>query len=229
MSESGFILINKPSGPTSHDIIDRLRRITGVRKIGHAGTLDPFASGVLVCAIGREATREISIFVKLDKKYRAVLKLGETRDTYDRMGRIFDFRFSIFDLTPNKNQILDSLKGFIGKQLQTPPMFSAKKLGGKKLYELARKGIEVEREPAEVEIFDIKLIGYEWPRLEIETHVSSGTYIRSLAHDIGIKLGCGAYLEELVRTAVGSFEIGQTIDMQAVTKEKWKGFLFSAL
>lgn len=210
----GFLLINKPSGPTSHDIIYQLRRLTGIKKIGHAGTLDPFASGLLIVAVEREFTKQIDNFVKMDKTYIADLKLGATSDTLDRTGKI--------QLITNSeqltiNDIKKILKKFTGKQLQTPPMFSAKKIGGKKLYQLARKGIEIKRESTEIEIFSIKLLEYNWPDLKIETSCSSGTYIRSLAHDIGKILACGAYLEELKRTQIGDYYLK---DAQTIPDDK---------
>ncbi len=221
---TGFLLVNKPSGPTSHDIVYRLRRITGVKKIGHAGTLDPFARGLLIMAIGRKATREIGKFVKLDKTYVADLKLGATSDTHDRTGEI---QLKINPSAPLRtgneklyhapgvkiDNIVKSLDKFTGKQKQVPPMYSAKKIKGQRLYKLARKGIEVKREPVEIEIFSIKLLKYKWPDLQIEVQCSSGTYIRSLAHDIGEKLGCGAYLEELKRTAIGKYQFEDAVDL----------------
>ncbi len=220
--KSGFIVVNKPSGPTSHDIIDRLREITGIKKIGHAGTLDPFASGVLLVAIGRDATREMRRFVGLDKEYRAILRLGAVTDTFDRTGKV-NLRFKIYDLGSEDIQVC--LNSFIGEQAQVPPMFSAKKVKGKKLYQYARQGVEVEREPAEIIIHRLELVSYRWPRLEISVHCSSGTYIRSLAHDIGARLGCGAYLDELERTAVGSYRIDRAAAITDISADNWTGFL----
>ncbi|MBU1179749.1 tRNA pseudouridine(55) synthase TruB [Patescibacteria group bacterium] len=222
-TKSGFLLINKPAGPTSHDVIDEMRRITGVRKIGHAGTLDPFASGLLIVAVGREATREIAKFVKLDKTYIAELRLDAVSDTFDKTGNIKE------QDTRNKIQIekiKKILEAFEGKQTQVPPMFSAKKVGGKKLYELARKGEIVEREPVEINIEYIKILDYKWPYLEIESRVSSGTYIRALAHDIGQALGCGAYLEELERTEIGEYKLEQAIAIDRISKNDWHSHLF---
>jgi len=221
----GFIIVNKPSGPTSHDIINKLRRITGIKKIGHAGTLDPFASGLLIVAIGREATKNINEFVKLDKEYSATLRLGATSDTYDRTGR----KLEVKSKKVKKEMIEKVLEKFVGRQKQIPPMYSAKKVGGKKLYELARKGIEIKRELADVEIFDIKFINYKPPFLKIRVRCSSGTYIRSLAHDIGEKLGCGAYLEELERTGIGVFKIKNSVKPEIITENNWENFLFEVL
>lgn len=217
--KSGFLLINKPSGPTSHDVIDELRHLTGIKQIGHAGTLDPFASGLLLVGIG-EATKLLRHYVGLDKKYEAILRLGATSDTYDRTGVLMENPNSKIQI-PNKFKISKSkfqtvLKSFIGKQLQTPPMFSAKKINGKKLYELARQGQDIEREAVEIEIYDIKLKSLQFSNspilLTISCHVSSGAYIRSLGRDIGQKIGCGAYLEELKRTEIGEFKLKDATD-----------------
>jgi len=219
---SGFILINKPAGPTSFNIISRLRRITGIKKIGHAGTLDPFANGLLICAIGREATREIDKFVKLPKEYIADVFLGKRTDTMDTEGKIIS-EYSGKKIT--KKKIVEVIKKFIGKQEQIPPMFSAKKVNGKKLYELARKGIEIEREPSKIEIFKIKILKYSWPKLKLKIKCSSGTYIRSLADDIGTKLGCGAYLTNLKRTEIGKLKLKKATSLEKLTVKNWNDFL----
>jgi len=229
--ESGFILIDKPVGPSSFGVIARLRKITSLKKIGHAGTLDPFASGLLVCAIGREATREIEKFVKLDKEYVADVVLGKRTDTFDRQGETI-FEYSGEKIA--KKKIKEVVASFSGKQEQIPPMFSAKKINGKKLYELARQGIEIERQPSKIEIFKIKILKYNWPRLKIRVKCSSGTYVRSLADDIGQKLGCGAYLEELRRTKIGKFDVKKAVKISCLPNKKeklknsnWKKYLFS--
>ncbi len=225
--KNGFILINKPVGPTSHDVIDKLRKITVLRKIGHAGTLDPFASGLLIVAIGRSATRELKDFVKLDKEYSAALCLGASTDTYDRTGRILNQCSGDFIL--EIAAIKKILKQFVGGQKQIPPMYSAKKIKGKKLYELARAGIEVKREPAVITIYSIKIIKYQWPDLEIKVKCSSGTYIRALANDIGERLGCGAYLKALERTAIGQYKIEQAIALADIKPANWEKYLFNTL
>jgi len=216
------MLVNKPSGPTSHDMVDRLRKITKIRKIGHAGTLDPFASGLLIMAIGRMATREISRFVKLDKEYIATLHLGATSDTHDRTGKIL--RSQIADRR-SQTEIQGVLGSFMGKQEQVPPMYSAKKVGGRKLYQLARQGKTITRYPDEIEIYSIELLEYLWPELVIKVKCSSGAYIRSLAHDIGQALGCGAYLTELKRTAIGGFSLAKAIETEKLNHENWPDFL----
>ena len=232
---NGFLFINKPSGPTSHDIVDELRRITGIKKIGHAGTLDPFASGLLIVAVGREATRQISHFAKMDKTYIAKLHLGATSDTYDRTGKLLITSArggSAFggncELLITDKKIEEILKKFIGQQKQIPPMYSAKKVNGKKLYELARRGIEVERIPVEIIVYYIKLKSFNLnPKsFVIETRVSSGAYIRSLAHDIGQALGCGAYLEELERTEIGNYKLENAVDINKLALKNWHNYLF---
>jgi len=219
---SGFLNIYKPSGPTSHDVVNRLRKITGIKKIGHAGTLDPFASGVLICAIGRAATKEINQFVKLDKKYIAQITLGKQTNTFDRTGDFIDNNLLLKNI--KEIDIRKCLESFLGKQKQIPPMFSAKKIKGKKLYELARAGIEIKREKIDIEIFDIKLLKYSFPSLEILVHAISGTYIRSLASDIGRSLGYGAYLEELERTAIGNIKIEDSINLEEINKDNLPEF-----
>jgi len=202
-----------------------LRKITGVKKIGHAGTLDPFASGLLICAIGREVTREISKFVKLDKEYLAGIFLGAVSDTYDRTGKII--RKLGADKEPSSLIIKNVLRCFVDRQKQVPPMYSAKKVGGRKLYQLARAGQVIKREPTKIKIFDIKLLKYKWPGLNIRVRCSSGTYIRSLAHDIGKKLGCGAYLNELERTAIGDYRIENSIEPEKLNRSNITKYLFS--
>jgi len=222
-NNSGYILIDKPSGITSHDVIDRLRSITDVKRIGHAGTLDPFATGLLIVAVGREATREISKFVKMDKEYIAELWLGAETDTYDREGKIT----KEYESAPIPAEKIEAaLKEFIGKQLQTPPMYSAKKINGQKLYELARQNIEVERKPSEIEIYELELLEYSWPTLKIKVNCSTGTYIRSIAFDLGRKLNCGAYLQELRRTKIGEHSIEQAIPLEDLKSEDWGDYLF---
>ena len=222
MEKSGFILINKPSGPTSHDIVDAMREITGVKKIGHAGTLDPFASGLLILGVGREATKKLSVFLKENKEYTAKIKLGAVSTTYDRDGEIRLVQ-SAESLPPA--DIKKTLKKFIGEIEQVPPAFSAKKIKGKKLYELARAGIEVKLKPAPVVVYSIELLNYDWPFLETRVKCSSGTYIRSLARDIGRSLGCGGYLEELCRTKIGRFSLKEAVKISRLNPQNWQEFL----
>ena len=219
----GFILIDKPVGPTSFSVVACLRRITGIKKIGHAGTLDPFASGLLLCAIGREATREIGQFVKLGKEYEADIFLGKSTDTFDRQGSI---REEYVGKKIKRKTVEAAVFSFLGKQKQIPPMFSAKKIGGRKLCDLARKGIEIERRPNEIEIYELKILRYSWPRLKIRISCSSGTYIRSLADDLGKKLGSGAHLTELRRTRINGYLVKKAVKLEKIKAENWCKFLF---
>jgi len=219
---SGFLLINKPSGPTSHDIIDQLRKITGIAKIGHAGTLDPFASGLLICAVGRATTKKLSVLVKLDKEYEAVFYLGAATDTYDHSGKITS-RYQGRPLEPAT--VSQVLAEFVGAQNQIPPMFSAKKVGGHKLYDLARAGQTVERQPAAITIYNLELLNYAWPHLCLRINCSSGTYIRSLAFDLGERLGCGAYVEELQRTAIGKYNLESAVNLEQLSRDNWQRYL----
>jgi tRNA pseudouridine55 synthase len=222
--EGGFILINKPAGITSHDVADKLREITGVKKIGHSGTLDPFATGLLILGIGRKFTKKLSIFQKKDKEYVATLRLGAESDTFDREGKIVEKKV---EEIPERKEIEEVLKSFVGEIEQIPPVFSAKKIKGKKLYELARKGIKVEPKPQKVKIYEISILEYKFPYLKIKVKCSSGTYIRSLANDIGKKLGCGAYVEELIRTKIGEFSLENAVELSKLTPQNWKSFLIN--
>lgn len=205
-NSSGILLIDKAAGFTSFYLVSLLRRLTQIEKIGHAGTLDPFATGVMVMLIGREYTKRSDEFLCNDKEYRATLQLGTTTETYDLEGAIT----SQSELIPTLKDIELALHAFQGKISQIPPMYSAKKVEGKKLYDLARKGITIERQPVQVEV-EIRFLSYNYPMLEIEVSCTKGTYIRSLAHDIGQFLGCGAHLFELTRIRSGSFHLDECI------------------
>ena len=223
---SGFILIDKPPDWTSHDIVAVLRRITGIKKIGHAGTLDPFATGLLIVGIGRPATKRIDEFKHMPKQYTTTIHLGATSNTQDKTG---DITQTPNPLTPPIETIQTTINTFLGKQQQIPPMFSAKKVKGKKLYELARKGIEIERQPNDIEIFSIDLLNYTWPKLQIHVACSTGTYIRTLAHDIGQSLGTGAYCEELRRTAIGDYTVENAQPIKSITADNWQTHLTNPL
>lgn len=202
----GVLLVDKERSSTSFQIVSQLRRLTKIETIGHAGTLDPFATGVMVMLIGREFTRASERFLSADKSYRTTLHLGISTDSYDLDGQVT----ARSDLVPTQTQVELAIASFQGETLQIPPMFSAKKIEGKKLYDLARKGITVERQPVKVRLA-IRLIQYSYPHLEIEVDCSKGTYIRTLAHDIGQALGCGAHLIELTRIRSGSFTLEECI------------------
>lgn len=219
-SPSGFLLIDKPAEWTSHDVVAFLRGVTKVKKIGHAGTLDPFATGLLIVAVGRDATKRLDEFKALQKEYVATVQLGATSDTQDRTGTIVpNISADISKLSDR--QIQDVLFSFVGDIFQTPPMYSAKKVGGKKLYELARKGIETERKPVQVHIFELELLAFDAAAgtLNIRVVCSAGTYIRTLAADIGEKLGVGAYCAELRRTKIGAYSVEDALVPKALSRE----------
>ncbi|MBU1074718.1 tRNA pseudouridine(55) synthase TruB [Patescibacteria group bacterium] len=211
-----IIGIYKEKGPTSHDVIDRLRKITDIKKIGHAGTLDPLAEGVLVVGIGREATKQLGNEVKKEKKYSAIVELGMTSTTDDGEG---DKTVKKVKSIPTKKQIQDTTKLFEGNIKQIPPIFSAVKVGGKEAYKIARKGKVVELGPRDVEIKKVELIDYRWPLLTIKVTTGPGVYIRSLARDIGEKLGVGGYLKQLKRTRVGEFSESNALTLAQFKKQ----------
>ena len=194
----GILLLNKTRGKTSFSLVSMLRRLSGIQKIGHAGTLDPFATGVMVMLIGKSYTRLSDQFIGHDKEYCAKLQLGITTDSYDCDGKIIKESQKV----PTFFEIQEALKSFQGNILQVPPMFSAKKINGKKLYQLARAGIEVERASVNITI-STDLVSYRYPFLELKIACTKGTYIRSIAHDLGIMIGCGAHLVELVAPEAG--------------------------
>lgn len=193
-------------------MVSLLRRITGIRTIGHAGTLDPFATGVMVLLIGKTYTRMSNQFLNQDKQYKARVHLGISTETYDPEGEVT----STSPLIPTREQIDNALLQFQGTISQIPPMFSAKKVQGRKLYELARKGITIERAPVQVTV-RIEILDYNYPYLDIDVHCSKGTYIRSLAHDIGQVLGCGAHLAALKRVRSGTFTIEECCELEHLT------------
>ena len=219
---SGFLLIDKPSGPTSHDIIDYLRHLTGIQKIGHSGTLDPLASGLLIVAIGRTATRQIHVVAQQDKTYKATIRLGGISDTDDSLGKIQLLKNYHQPTRQEIKQVLDSLKG---EQNQIPPMYSAKKIHGQKLYELARQGQIIQCQPSLITIYNIKLLSYRWPDINLEIHCSTGTYIRAIARDIGKALNCGGYLYQLRRTKINGYSVHQAITLEQLTSNNWTKFL----
>ena len=206
---SGMWLIDKPSDWTSHDVIAKLRGISKIKAIGHTGTLDPFATGLLICLIGK-ATKLVDYFHDFPKTYLATIKLGCVSNTFDRTGKIVDQKF---EEKITEEKIKKTLITFLGKQQQLPPMFSAKKIAGQKLYDLARAGKEVERQSINIEINSLELLSFDLEKLILVVRVvcSTGTYIRSLAYDLGEKLATGAVLWELKREAIGPFLVEQAI------------------
>lgn len=205
-----IIAINKPKDITSQDAVTQVKKILKARKAGHTGTLDPMATGLLLVCIDR-ATRIASYFSSLDKEYRAVMKLGEMTDTQDAYGEVLSRSENI---SIEYVSIEEALRSFRGTILQVPPMFSALKHEGTPLYKLARRGIEVERKPREVNIIEIELLSIDLPLVTFRTVCSKGTYIRTLCHDIGKKLGTGAHLYELERTATGPFRIEDSLTIE---------------
>jgi tRNA pseudouridine55 synthase len=210
-SPSGILLVNKAAGTSSFYLVSLLRKLTKIRKIGHAGTLDPFATGVMVMLIGKQYTKKSNQFLCSDKEYQATLQLGAATDTYDIEGKIT----AQSDFVPTLEQVEQAIAAFQGEIEQIPPMYSAKKVKGKKLYELARSGVTIERSPVKVQV-SIKLISYNYPLLKLDVTCSKGTYIRSLAHDLGEKLTSKAHLQQLMRTRSGSFTLQECVEQDAL-------------
>lgn len=220
--KSGLLLINKPQGPTSHDIVDRVREITGVEKVGHTGTLDPQASGLLILLVSREATKQQNKFLNLRKEYEAIMKLGEETDTLDAQGEITNIYEGDW---PDQQEIESVLKQFKDSYHQVPPAYSAKRVEGERAYKLARKGEQPKLEPQRVEIYKLELIDYDQPELEIGVECSKGTYIRALARDIGKKLGCGAHLTFLKRTQIGDYSLEDAVSIADLSSSSWDDYL----
>lgn len=211
---NGILIINKPSGITSHDVVGKIRKLYGTRRVGHTGTLDPMATGVLVVLVGR-AAKASEYLVCDEKEYRAVLRLGMTTDTEDVTGKIL----SSSDSLPPSSRVVEECLKFKGKIMQTPPMYSALKIGGKKLVDLARQGIEVERTPRQIEIFSLSCTPTESPSdYTLCVRCSSGTYIRTLCADIGRSLGCGGAMAALERTNAGGFGIERSVTIEHIEK-----------
>ena len=209
--------INKPIGWTSFDVVKKIRFITKEKKVGHGGTLDPFAEGVLIIATGKD-TKQLTEITGTDKSYIATIKLGEITNTLDTEGIIIKKK-EIPSL--NNDKIVKVLNTFLGETKQIPPMFSAKKIGGKKLYELARKNIEIQRESVIVNVKEITLLNFSTEKISFSVTSSKGTYIRVLGKDIAEKLGTVGYLKSLKRTKVGSFAITDSKSLNEF-EEKWK-------
>ena len=208
---TGIVIVDKPAGWTSQDVTARLRRVFGTRRIGHGGTLDPMATGVLPVFVGR-ATRGVEFFEHADKTYEAVLRLGTVTDTQDSTGTVLEKR----PITVTEAEFRDILPKFTGKIAQVPPMYSAIKVDGKKLYELARAGKEIERKPREITIFSLDLLEFTGETAKIRVHCSKGTYIRTLCHDIGAALGCGGCMEALRRTAAGEYTLADSVELDTL-------------
>ena len=219
-----ILLVDKPAGLSSFAVVARIRRVLTEQvrtravsqgltppkraKVGHAGTLDPFATGLLICLLS-SGTKKASEFLKLDKKYEATICLGKTSTTGDVEGEISD----VSNDAPEISEVRVAVESFKGEILQKVPAYSAVKIEGKRAYDLARKGVEVEMPTRKVHIYDIAVVSYEWPELRISCHVSSGTYIRALGEDIGKKLGVGGYLTELRRTQIGEYKVSDAVEL----------------
>lgn len=220
----GILLVDKPKTWTSFDVVNYVRKmvaeIEGKKpkncKVGHTGTLDPLATGLLVLVIGKQYTRRAGEFSKLAKTYQVTMKLGQTSTTADDEGD----KTPVSDRQPSKNEVENALQQFTGEIMQTPPSFSAMKVNGQRAYKLAREGKAVELAARPVTIYENMLTSYDYPFVQFTSHVSSGTYIRSLVEDLGELLETGAYMSDLRRTTIGQFAIDDAISVESCTKEQ---------
>lgn len=211
---NGILNINKPAGDTSFDVVRKIKKLAGTKRVGHTGTLDPEATGVLPVCIGG-ATKFADYIMKDEKVYRATLRLGITTETYDRTGNVL----KTSTVSVNEDETERAIKSYVGRVKQIPPMYSALKVKGERLYSLARKGIEIEREPRDVEIFSIDILEMNLPYVIFDVRCSKGTYIRSLCYDIGEKLGCGGTMWDLVRISSGIFNIEHSVKLENLNEE----------
>ena len=221
-AKQGIIFVNKPGGITSHDVVDCARKKLGIRRIGHAGTLDPLAQGLLILLVGR-ATKLFPRFAGFDKEYLGELKLGEVTTTGDSQGdtlRTADYT------SIGEEDLKKAFSLFRGEIEQVPPMVSALRIGGKRLYRLARKGIEVERPARRIKIHDLKILNINIPLVEFLVHCSKGTYVRKLAEDIGEALGCGAHVTKIKRVSIGPFKIDQAIELDEINESHLQKITF---
>lgn len=209
----GIIIVNKPQGWTSFDVCAKIRNLSQTKKVGHSGTLDPMATGVLPVFLG-SATKSIQYFMSGDKGYLAEMTLGVRTDTLDAEGKILMSNAEC--RMPNEGEIKEILKKYLGKQKQKPPMYSAKKINGQPLYKLARKGIEIERPDKDIEIYSLELVNIDGAKVTFNVKCSKGTYVRQLASDMGDDLGCGAHLSKLVRTFAQPFLLSQALTMETI-------------
>jgi tRNA pseudouridine55 synthase len=209
---AGILLVDKPQGITSHDVVARMRRVLRMKKIGHAGTLDPMATGLLLILVGK-ATKVSQFLMSMDKEYTGTVMLGVETDSQDADGEVVAEK-PVPELT--EADLLEQIKSFMGDQYQTPPMFSAKKVNGQKLYKLARAGKTIDREARVIHVSRFDLLKFELPKVSFIIGSSKGAYIRTIAHDLGERLGCGGHLCELRRTAVGQFRIENADTLEAI-------------
>lgn len=225
---SGVLVVDKPTGMTSHDVVQIIRNGTGIRRAGHTGTLDPRASGVLVVLIG-PAVRLSEYVSASDKRYQAIIRLGTSTDTYDSDGKVVDTR-PVEDIS--EDQFNTVLQSFVGEIEQVPPPYSAIKIKGRHAYDMARNGEEVELTPRKIQVYSLELLEWESPEAVVDVYCSSGTYVRSLAHDLGEKLGCGATLTGLRRTKSGRFTLRDAVPLRKLRDSfqdgTWYQFLIPA-
>jgi tRNA pseudouridine55 synthase len=210
----GALLIDKPAGPTSHDVVDAIRRHFGIKKVGHCGTLDPNATGLLIIVLGR-GTKLSEKLMSDDKVYEGTIKFGEATDSYDADGELTG-SLPVPPLTVE--QLNAAAEEFVGDQMQTPPMVSAVKKDGVPLYKLARKGLEVPREPRLIHVYTFRFSQYQEPAARFRLACTKGTYVRSIAHELGRKLGCGAHLASLRRVTSGKFDVAQATPLEETMK-----------
>ena len=216
----GVININKPQGITSFDVVRKIKKITGLKRIGHTGTLDPLASGVLPICIGK-ATKAVDYIMNDFKIYKAELKLGLITDTYDRKGKILETS----DVTVTEDEVIKCINSFIGINSQIPPKYSAIKINGKRAYDLARKGIEVNIAARNISIYEINIINIQIPYVTFTVNCSKGTYIRSLCYDIGLMLNCGATMWNLERIQSGNFSILNSVNLDELNVDNINNYL----
>ena len=221
----GVIVIRKEKGFTSHDVVAKLRGILHMKKIGHTGTLDPDAEGVLPVALGK-ATRLVDMITDKEKTNEAVMRLGVVTDTQDMSGTVLS---QTTELSVTEEELCTVVSSFVGDYMQVPPMYSALKVNGKKLYELAREGKTVERKPRPVHFYEIEILDISFPLVHFRVTCSKGTYIRTLCHDIGEKLGCGAAMESLLRTKVGRFTLDDAITLAQTEEAVQEGTIESKI
>lgn len=217
----GILLIDKPAHMTSFGVVARIRRVLSEQadkkiKVGHTGTLDPFATGLMIIVVGKEC-KNAELYSKLDKLYEATIQLGETSSTGDPEGEII--KLSIGGDIIKKESVEEVLKEFVGEIQQTPPIYSAIKINGERAYKLARKGQSIEMPVRTVTVYSLDMIEYSYPELRIRAHVSSGTYIRTLAIDIGLRLGTGAYTTQLRRTHIANYDLKDAVSLSTYTRD----------
>lgn len=219
-TKEGIILVNKPQGVTSHDVVDVVRGKLKTKKVGHAGTLDPLAQGLLVILVGK-STKLFSKFVNFDKEYTGILKLGEVTTTGDSQGTVIK---QVDCGYVTKERLEEVFLLFKGKIEQIPPMVSALRVGGKRLYRLARKGIVVERKARTIQIYSLELLRVDLPFVEFYVHCSKGTYVRKLAEDIGDKIGCGGHMTKIKRLSIGPFKLDGAVNLEDVNESHLRKF-----